>query len=154
MNEAAQFLCAGPHESLNLWPWGDVPRARGDCTPLPSRAGAGRSWLLTVQPFLEVGNQGLGIAVGAGVLGEACQRTTNCATARPERLQFISALICKECLPRAPNGRCPGLIASCRISCQPLPPTLKKTVFIRFIPAHKPGQGVGMWRRALGIHDH
>ena len=53
MNEAAQFLCAaGPHESLNLF-----PRPRGDCTPLPSRAGAGRSRLLTVQPFLEVGTK-------------------------------------------------------------------------------------------------
>jgi len=32
----------------------------------------------------------------------------------------------------------------------------EKTIFTRFIPARKPGQGVGMWRllRALGIHDH
>lgn len=56
MNEAAQLFCAAaPHESLNFWPWRDVPRARGDCTPLPSRAGPGRDR-----------NQGLGIAVGAG----------------------------------------------------------------------------------------
>ena len=33
MNEAAQLFCAAaPHESLNFWPWRDVPRARGDCT--------------------------------------------------------------------------------------------------------------------------
>ena len=116
MNEAAQLFCAAaPHESLNFWPWRDVPRARGGLNPV-----AFKGW-----PD-EIGTKARQ-RCWSWFLGErVCQRTTNCAAARPERLQFISALICRECLPRAPNGRCPGLIASCRISCQSLPSTRKR----------------------------
>ena len=56
MNEAAQLFCAAaPHESLNFWPWRDVPRARGGLHPVAFKGWPERDR-----------NQGLGIAVGAG----------------------------------------------------------------------------------------
>ena len=48
----------------------------------------------------------LAIAVGAGFLGER---------RRPERLQFISASICRGCLQKTPNGRCPGASPARRV---------------------------------------
>ena len=145
MNEAAQFLCAeGPHESLNLWPWGGPSRKRG-LHPVAFKGWRGPFAALDCAALFRGRNQRLGIAVGAGFLGEVCQRTTNCATARPERLQFISADM-QRMFAEGTEWKMPWLDRVLPNILSITSTHSEKTVFTRFIPAHKPGQGVGMWR--------
>ena len=62
-------------------------------------------------------------------------------------MRFISASTCRGCLRKARNGRCRGCRASCQTSFRSPAAHPERTVFTRFIPAQKPGQGAGMWRR-------
>ena len=69
------------------------------------------------------------------------------STVRSGKPACICALTCSGCLRPAAHGPCPGRKRCCRRSRNWRRSIPQRTVFTRFIPAARPGEGPGTWAR-------